>query len=369
MSSTKDTIPQDLLAKAHCVVVVPSLKRGAFIVGAQYGHGVAMCRTPNGRGWTGPSIIKMEGGSLGFQIGAGETDVVLVVMNKSGADKLMRSEFTLGAEGAVMAGPVGRAASAETDAYMRAEILSYSRSRGVFAGVAIKGSTLRPDDEANKELYGKSVTHQDILKGEVPPPESAMGLINDLNKYSRTEVKTGSRQLPAGVQIITAAYEPERNSDARPNRLEKEVRHELVMLPYYGVFDNLAFRVDGSTVTLLGQVTRPTLKSDAERVVKSIEGVQSVNNQIEVLPVSPNDDRIRLAVYRAIYGDPALNRYGLQAVPSIHIIVKNGNVTLEGVAANEGDRNIANIRANGVPGVFSVTNNLAVEGKSMSRKL
>ncbi len=147
-------------------------------------------------------------------------------------------------------------------------------------------------------------------------------------------------------------------------RIEREVRHELVMLPYYGVFDNLAYRVDGYNVTLFGQVTRPTLKDDAERVVKSIEGVEQVDNKIEVLPLSPNDDRIRVRVYRAIFGDTALNRYALQAVPPIHIIVRNGNVTLEGVVASEMDRNIANIRANGVPGVFSVANNLRVEGEA-----
>jgi len=145
------------------------------------------------------------------------------------------------------------------------------------------------------------------------------------------------------------------------DRLVKEVRHELVMLPYYNVFDNLAFKVDGSTVTLMGQVTRPTLKSDAERVVKSIEGVDKVVNKIEVLPLSPNDERIRMAVYRAIYGNTSLQRYRLQAVPPIHIIVNNGNVTLEGVVATEADKNIANLQANGVPGVFSVKNNLRVE--------
>jgi hyperosmotically inducible protein len=127
------------------------------------------------------------------------------------------------------------------------------------------------------------------------------------------------------------------------------------------VFDNLAFRVEGSTVTLLGQVTRPTLKSDAERVVKDIEGVERVNNQIEVLPLSPSDDQIRIAAYRSIYGASSLNRYAHQAVPSIHIIVKNGNVTLEGAVANEGDKNIAGIQANSVPGVFSVKNNLRTE--------
>jgi hyperosmotically inducible protein len=143
--------------------------------------------------------------------------------------------------------------------------------------------------------------------------------------------------------------------------LEREVRHELVMLPFYSVFDNLQFKVDGYRVELFGQVVRPTLKSDAEAVVKKIEGVESVVNHIEVLPPSPNDDRIRLAEYRAIYGNSVLNRYALQAVPPIHIIVKNGNVTLEGVVASEMDKNVANIQANSVPGVFSVINNLRVE--------
>jgi hyperosmotically inducible protein len=148
-------------------------------------------------------------------------------------------------------------------------------------------------------------------------------------------------------------------------RIARQVRHELLMLPYYGIFDDLAFRVDGSTVTLYGAVTRPTLKSDAENVVKRIEGVTNVVNKIEVLPLSPMDDQIRRAEYRAIYGDPALaTRYGFRALPSIHIIVKNGHVTLEGVVANEFDKNLINTRANSVPNVFSVTNNLRVESSS-----
>jgi len=146
-----------------------------------------------------------------------------------------------------------------------------------------------------------------------------------------------------------------------PNRLTKEVRHELVMLPYYGVFDNLSYRVDGDNVTLFGQVTRPTLKSDAENVVKRIEGVGRVNNEIEVLPLGGFDDQTRRAVYRAIYGDPALSRYGFQAVPSIHIIVKNGNVALEGIVASEADSNMASMRAKGVPNVFGVENHLQIE--------
>jgi hyperosmotically inducible protein len=150
---------------------------------------------------------------------------------------------------------------------------------------------------------------------------------------------------------------------ADETRIAKQVRHELLMLPYYGVFDDIAFRVEGGTVNLLGAVTRPTLKSDAERVVKRIEGVAKVENNIEVLPPSPMDEQIRIAEYRAIYGDPALStRYGFRALPSIHIIVKNGHVRLEGVVANKADKDIVNVRANGVPNVFSVDNQLQVEG-------
>lgn len=152
-----------------------------------------------------------------------------------------------------------------------------------------------------------------------------------------------------------------RDASQIQRRLEREVRHELVTLPYYDVFDNLEYRVDGGQVTLSGQVVRPTLKSGAENVVKKIEGVENVKNNIEVLPVSPNDDRIRMAVYRAIYSHPGLQRYSIRSVPPIHIIVKNGNVALEGVVANEADKNIANIQANGVSGVFSVKNNLRAE--------
>ncbi len=149
------------------------------------------------------------------------------------------------------------------------------------------------------------------------------------------------------------------------DRIIKEVRHELVMLPYYGVFDNLAYKVDADgTVTLLGEVSPvrgPVLKSDAERAVKRIEGVEKVVNNIEVLPLSPNDDRIRRAAYRAIYSNSVLSQYQLRAVPPIHIIVKNGNITLEGAVARQMDKNVAGIQANGVSGAFSVTNNLVVE--------
>lgn len=174
--------------------------------------------------------------------------------------------------------------------------------------------------------------------------------------------------LPLAVAPLAAASRPpdspqQRSEEKYREKLAKEVRHQLVLLPYYSVFDNLAFKVDGDKVTLLGQVVRPTLKSDAESAVKSIEGVAAVVNNIEVLPVSPMDDQLRRAVYRAIYGDSALFRYGESAVPSIHIIVKNGNVTLVGVVDNESDKNLANLRASGVPNVFSVKNELTVAGK------
>jgi hyperosmotically inducible protein len=149
-------------------------------------------------------------------------------------------------------------------------------------------------------------------------------------------------------------------SAAATARITKEVRHELVMLPYLDVFDNLAYKVDGYNVTLMGQVTTPTLKSDAGNVVKRIEGVEKVDNQIEVLPLSPNDDRIRRALYGAIYGFPSLQKYAMGVQQPIRIIVKNGNATLEGVVDNQGDKDTANIRASAVPGVFSVTNNLQV---------
>ena len=178
-------------------------------------------------------------------------------------------------------------------------------------------------------------------------------------------------QNPQGSAPATTAPNTQSASPSTQNaplsqkgidRIVKEVHHELVMLPFYGVFDNLAYKVspDG-TVTLLGQVSRPTLKSDAENVVKRIEGVERVDNQLKVLPVSPNDDRIRRAVYRAIYGNEVLSQYALRAVPPIHIVVENGNVTLEGVVARQMDKQIAEMQAKSVPGVFSVTDNLRVE--------
>src|SRR3984885_6143174 len=175
------TIPEDLISKALCVGVVPSLKRAGFIVGAKYGKGVVVCRTA--RGWSAPDTIRIEGGSFGFQIGAGETDLVFIVMNRHGVDDLMKDKFTLGGDASVMAGPVGRSGTAETDALMRAEILGYSRSHGIFAGVALEGSTLRPDNDDNREVYGRDVTQRAILAGKVKRPAIARPIYMELNRY------------------------------------------------------------------------------------------------------------------------------------------------------------------------------------------
>jgi SH3 domain-containing YSC84-like protein 1 len=182
MAVSDRSIPQDLLEKAECVVVVPGMKKGAFILGANFGRGFFTCRRSKA-GWSAPAAIRIEGGSIGFQIGGSETDVVMLVLNRRGADKLMSSKFTIGGDASVAAGPVGRTSTAETDALMHAEMLSWSRSRGVFAGISLKGATLRADEDANKELYGKGLETRHIIEKSAAP-KSAGALISLLNRYS-----------------------------------------------------------------------------------------------------------------------------------------------------------------------------------------
>lgn len=184
MSAPDKGIPQDLLQKAQCAVLVPGLKKGAFIVGAKYGKGFMLCRKPAGVGWSAPAAIRVEGGSFGFQIGGSETDVVMLVNSEPGAKKLLESKFTLGADASVAAGPVGRTSSAETDAQLHAEILTWSRSRGAFAGISLQGATLRPDEDWNKELYASPLTNKEIVLGGTPVPPAAARLISVLDKYS-----------------------------------------------------------------------------------------------------------------------------------------------------------------------------------------
>jgi len=184
MDTPDKGIPQNLLDKAQCVVVIPGMKKGGFIFAGKYGRGFVSCRPGTGPGWTGPAAVRVEGGSFGAQIGGAETDVVLLVMNQRGAERLLSSKFTLGGEASVAAGPVGRETTAQTDAYMTAEILSWSRSRGIFAGVSLSGATLRQDLGTNRALYGKTLENREIIQGKLSAPPAASGFISVLNKYS-----------------------------------------------------------------------------------------------------------------------------------------------------------------------------------------
>jgi lipid-binding SYLF domain-containing protein len=188
MNAHDKGIPADLLGKAHCVVIVPDLKTAAFVVGGKYGKGYMSCRNSSGSGWSSPATIRIEGGSVGFQIGGSSTDLIMLVMSRRGAQKLLESKFTLGGEGSVAAGPVGRTATAQTDAQMHADILSWSRSQGLFAGLALEGATLRGDQDDNAEIYGKKLQTRDIVTERIHAPKAAAELIALLNKHSMREL-------------------------------------------------------------------------------------------------------------------------------------------------------------------------------------
>ncbi len=184
MRASDNGIPQELIEKAHCVVVLPGMKKAGFIFGAEYGRGFAVCRRHDGVGWSAPAAMRSEGGSFGFQIGASDTDVVLLVMNDHGMRHLLSDKFTLGGDASVAAGPIGRSATARTDAELQAEMLSYSRSHGLFAGISLAGATLRPDEDANRELYGRDTTNRKILTGEFKTPAVAGRFEGALNRDS-----------------------------------------------------------------------------------------------------------------------------------------------------------------------------------------
>jgi lipid-binding SYLF domain-containing protein len=187
MAAPDKGIPQELLENAHCIVIVPDLKTGAFVFGGKYGKGYLSCRNRKGPGWSAPATVRIEGGSVGFQIGGSSTDLIMLVMSARGADKLLSSKFTLGAEGSVAAGPVGRTATAQTDAQMHADILSWSRSQGLFAGIALEGATLRQDLDDNATLYGKKLENRYIVTKGIRPPAAAAKLMSLLNRYSAHE--------------------------------------------------------------------------------------------------------------------------------------------------------------------------------------
>jgi lipid-binding SYLF domain-containing protein len=188
MHASDKGIPQDLLNRSKCVVIVPNMKRAGFIFGAKYGRGFAMCRHATGAGWSAPSAMRIEGGSFGLQIGASEADLILLIMNDGGMKHLLSDRFTLGGDAQATAGPVGRDATAQTDAMMHAEILSYSRTRGIFGGLTLEGATLRPDGPTNHDLYGHEITSREILAGDVHSPAVAAKLkaVVDHDSFRRT---------------------------------------------------------------------------------------------------------------------------------------------------------------------------------------
>ncbi len=184
MATPDKGIPRDLLSRAECVIIIPNMKKAAFVVGGEYGRGFAECRNAGGTGWSAPAAVRMEGGSVGFQIGGSSTDLILLVMNKNGMNKLLQDKVTLGADASIAAGPVGRTANANTDLKLDAEILAWSRSKGLFAGISLNGASLRPDHDVNADLYGRKMNNREVLMGNVQPPPGARALISELDQYA-----------------------------------------------------------------------------------------------------------------------------------------------------------------------------------------
>jgi SH3 domain-containing YSC84-like protein 1 len=208
MATPENAIPHALLAKARCIALIPGVKKAGFVFAGKYGKGFLACRGDNPTSWHGPSALRLEGGSFGFQVGGSSTDVVLLVMNQDGVDKLLSSKFTLGADAAVAGGPVGRSAQVQTDAQMHAKILAYSRSRGLFAGLSLDGATLRPDTEVNRKLYGDDIPAKQIVAGGAQPPESTRGLLQTIAKYATPKEGEPIEEAPAPAPVPQKKPEP-----------------------------------------------------------------------------------------------------------------------------------------------------------------
>jgi SH3 domain-containing YSC84-like protein 1 len=255
-------IPRELLDKAECVVIIPGLKKGAFLVGGKYGRGFVSCRRRSER-WGPPAAVRIEGGSYGFQIGGSSTDVFMLIMNENGMRRLLSDKFTLGGEAAAAAGPVGRNTSANTDVLLRAEILSWSRSRGLFAGLSLEGATLRPDSEANREIYGRELSNQQILQGDVSTPRAARVLITALNQYSGTgeelseSLKQRGRTTLRAVQFETGKSEITSDSEATLSDLANTLKKN----PSWNV------RVEGYTDNKGDSATNQKLSEDRATAV------------------------------------------------------------------------------------------------------
>ncbi len=306
MATPEKSISHDLLAKAHCVALIPGVKKAAFVIGGRYGKGVIQCR--HGEGWTGPSTIRLEGGSFGFQIGGSSTDVVLLVMNEGGREKLLASKFTLGGDAAVAGGPIGRSAQAQTDAQMEAKILSYSRSRGVFAGVSLAGATLRPDHDANEQIYGIKVNPKEILSGKIPPPEATRDLSATLARYSSGEqlatVETAPAPKPkpareSGLLSVTSAppfAEVEINKAFNGLTPRKKVldsgEYELrISKKGFEPWTRIVVISPGETVELHAELTKPNVDpksaedpADSDRKARKVKPASNAGFKVVGLP-------------------------------------------------------------------------------------
>ena len=381
MEKPDKSIPRELLERAEAVAVFPSVLGAAFIIGGSGGEGLISRRTASG--WSAPAFFKIGGGSFGLQIGAEKTDVILLIMNDGGLKGLLEDKFEFGGEAGVAAGPIGRKASATTNATLDAGILSYSRTKGAFVGAAFKGGVLSPDNDKNRALYGKTSKEILLASTQIPTPDEVKDFPQILNRFStRRNTGTGN-ETQRGRTIGTAASDaanPQTESDvyyvlrtprtttlgdesdaARTrDRLAREIRAELLMLSSYGVFDSLEFQIlPDNSVVLRGMSTSDKLKSDAEQAVKQIETVSGVRNDIEILQPLLDDQRLRQELFRAVYsGD--LARYSNGSLNPIHIIVKNGSVTLKGAVESETDKNLAAVQANSVNGITGVRNELLV---------
>ena len=390
MSKPDKAIPRELLENATAVGIFPNVIKAAFIVGGRGGSGVVVRRKADGN-WAMPVFYNVGGASFGAQIGGKSTDYIMLFMNEGALQDLLDDKLEFEGDVSFAAGPIGRTAGAGTNLTLDAGILTYSRSKGAFIGASLKGAVLTADNSINQAFYSENAG--DVLKNPAtvklsPMPAEFKALTDTLTSYGGTSTKnptkSASTMYPAdktaaeNFQTRDVSYtdrgsrkkgEDPQNDFAQtrtPRGLARQIRNELLTLPYYSVFDWIEFEVDkDGVVTLNGEViSPPDTKSRAEAYVKDVEGVTKVINNIEVLPVSPNDDRLREQLYRAIYSGP-LFRYQVGSLQSIHIIVKNGRATLKGIVDSEGDKNIAGIRAKGVSGVFEVTNDLIVSRAGM----
>lgn len=369
MSKPDKAIPRELLENATAIGIFPNVLKAAFIFGGRGGDGIVVRRDANGN-WMDPVFYNLTGGSFGPQIGAKTTDYIMLFMNKGALRQLEDDKLEFGGNVSFAAGPVGRTAGAATNATLDSGILTWSRSSGAFIGASLKGAVITADNSVNNAFYGMNggqLLKSDEMSMARSDPAVFSELKNTLTRYGGTHTTNEASAADDGRYRNTnmnmaVRYDPGSNSAMAGTRtLARRVRNELLTLPYYSVFDWIEFEVgNDGTVYLWGNVTTPPdTRSRAADYVKDISGVTNVVNDIEPLPVSPNDDRLRRSLYREIYSGP-LFRYQVGSLQSIHIVVKNGRVTLKGVVDSQADKNLAGVRAKTVPGVFKVTNDLEV---------